>query len=207
MKITMPPQFFATSSELRNWLARHHDQIQELWVGFYKKDSGKPSVTWPEVVDAALSFGWIDGIRKSLDDISYTCRITPRNPRSAWSAVNIKKAQELIKLGLMHPAGLKAFQVRAKEGIYSYEQRRNLKFDPAYEKKLKADRKAHEFFQAQAPWYQRTSAFWVMSAKKEETKLNRLATLIACSRDGQTIKPLTRPAGGTKAAPKKQTRG
>jgi uncharacterized protein YdeI (YjbR/CyaY-like superfamily) len=202
----MPPQFFATPSKLRTWLARHHNKTRELWVGFYKKDSGKASITWPQAVDAALCFGWIDGVRKSIDEISYTIRLTPRKPRTIWSAVNIKKAQELTKLGLMHPAGLEAFQARTKErsGIYSYEQRRNAKLDPQYEKKLRANRKAYEFFQSQAPWYQRTSIFWVMSAKKEETRLKRLATLIACSRDGRSIKPLTRPArsGALRKQPK-----
>ena len=152
----MKPEFFATPSELRAWLARHHDKSKELWVGFYKKNSGKPSVTWPEAVDAALCFGWIDGVRKSIDEVSYAIRFTPRKPRSTWSAINIKKVRELTKRGLMHATGLEAFQARVKEksGIYSYEQRRNLKLDPSYEKKLRANKKAFEFFQAQPPWYQ-----------------------------------------------------
>jgi uncharacterized protein YdeI (YjbR/CyaY-like superfamily) len=200
----MTPEFFATPSELRAWLARHHDKSKELWVGFYKKNSGKPSVTWPEAVDAALCFGWIDGVRRSIDEISYAIRLTPRKPRSTWSAINIKKVQELTKLGLMHAAGIEAFQACTKEksGIYSYEQRRNLKLDPSYEKKLRANKKAYEFFQAQPPWYQRTSSYWVMSAKKEETRLRRLATLIACSQDGRSIKPLTRPDRSRSSAPK-----
>jgi len=205
MQLTMPTDFFATPSELRTWLAQHHDKTKELWVGFYKKGSGKPTITWPEAVDAALCFGWIDGVRKTIDEISYTIRLTPRKPRSTWSAVNIRKVQELIKLGLMHPAGLEAFQTRAKErsGIYSYEQRRNLKLDRRYENKLRASKKAYEFFQTQAPWYQRTSIFWVMSAKKEETRLKRLATLMACSQDGRSIKPLTRPDRGGPALKKR----
>jgi uncharacterized protein YdeI (YjbR/CyaY-like superfamily) len=191
----MKPEFFPTPSDLRNWLAQHHDHTRELWVGFYKRNSGKPSLTWPEAVDVALCYGWIDGVRKSIDEISYTIRLTPRKPRSTWSAINIKKVQKLTKLGLMQPAGLKAFQSRTKDrsGIYSYEQRRNAKLDARYEKKLRTNKKAYEFFQAQAPWYQRTSIFWVMSAKKEETRLKRLAALIACSQDSRTIKPLTRP--------------
>jgi uncharacterized protein YdeI (YjbR/CyaY-like superfamily) len=207
--LIMKPKFFATPSELRTWLAQHHDKTKELWVGLYKKSSGKPSITWPEVVDAALCFGWIDGIRRSIDEISYTNRLTPRKPHSTWSAVNVKKVLELTELGLMHPAGIEAFQIRTKERsrIYSYEQRHNAKLDPLYEKKLRTSKKAYEFFRTQAPWYQRTSIFWVMSAKKEETRLKRLATLIACSEDGQTIKPLTRPdRDGTKAASKKQPR-
>jgi len=204
---SMKPEFFPTPLELRAWLARHHDKTTELWVGFYKKKSGKPSVTWPEVVDAALCFGWIDGVRKSIDQISYAIRLTPRQPRSTWSAINIRKAHELTKLGLMHPPGLKAFQSRTQErsGIYSYEQRHNVQLDPAYEKKLRTSKKAYEFFRSQAPWYQRTSAFWVMSAKKEETRLKRLAMLIACSRNGQSIKALIRPAGaGPSAGSKKR---
>jgi uncharacterized protein YdeI (YjbR/CyaY-like superfamily) len=206
----MTPEFFATPSELRAWLAQHHDKSKELWAGFYKKNSGNPSVTWPEAVEVALCFGWIDGIRKSIDEISYAIRLTPRKPRGTWSAINIKKVQELTKLGHMHAAGLEAFQARVKEksGIYSYEQRRNLKLDPSYEKKLRANKKAFEFFRAQPLWYQRTSTYWVMSAKKEETRLKRLATLIACSRAGQAIKPLTRPdRGGTSAALKKTVKG
>jgi len=130
----MTPEFFATPSELRTWLARHHHKTKEVWVGFYKRNSGKPTITWSEAVDAALCFGWIDGLRKSIDEISYAIRLTPRKPRSTWSAINIKKAQELIRLGLMHPAGLQAFQSREKErsGIYSYEQRQNAELDPAY---------------------------------------------------------------------------
>ncbi|HWY54747.1 MAG TPA: YdeI/OmpD-associated family protein [Terriglobales bacterium] len=192
----MKPNFFATPSDLRAWLARNHDKTKELWVGFYKKNAGKPTITWPEAVDAALCFGWIDGFRKSIDEISYTIRLTPRKPGSTWSAININKVQELTKQGLMHATGLAAFRTRVKEksGIYSYEQRRNVKLDPLYEKKIRANKKAHQFFRAQPPWYQRTAIYWVMSAKKEETRQKRLATLIACSQDAQAIKPLTRPA-------------
>jgi uncharacterized protein YdeI (YjbR/CyaY-like superfamily) len=194
---TMTPEFFATPSELRAWFERYHDKSRELWIGLYKKSSSIPSVTWPEAVDAALCFGWIDGSRKSIDEVSYTIRLTPRKSRSTWSAVNIKKARNLIKLDLMHRAGLKAFRGRAKDrsGIYSYEERRSLELDSLYEKKLRTSTKAYEFFQTQARWYQRTSIFWVMSAKKKETRLKRLTTLIACSQDGRTIKPLTRPNG------------
>jgi uncharacterized protein YdeI (YjbR/CyaY-like superfamily) len=209
MKLTMKPEFFATPAELRAWLVRHHDKAKELWVGFYKRNSGRPSITWPQTVDVALCFGWIDGVRKSIDEISYTIRLTPRKPRSNWSTINIKKVEELTQLGLMHPAGREAFQARVKQrcGIYSYEQRRNLKLDPFYQKKLRANKKAYEFFRAQAPWYRRTSIFWVMNAKQEETRLKRLSTLIACSQDGRSIKPLARPGrGGSSAVPNKQPR-
>jgi len=191
----MTPKFFSTPSELRAWLARRHDKANELWAGFYKRNSGKPSITWPEAVDAALCFGWIDGVRKSIDEISYTIRLTPRKPQSTWSAINIRKVQELTKQGLMHPRGLEAFQRRTEErsGIYAYEQRQNAKLDPRYGTKLRTNQKAYKFFRKQAPWYQRTSIFWVMNAKKEETRLKRLATLIECSREERSIKPLTRP--------------
>lgn len=203
MKATMKPEFFANPSKLRAWLARNHDKTSELWLGFYKKKSGKPSISWPEAVDAALCFGWIDGVRKSLDQMSYVIRLTPRKPRSTWSAINIRKAQKLIKLGLMHPSGLQAFQSRTKErsGIYSYEQRQNVKLNPEYENKLRTSKSAYDFFRAQSPWYQRTSIFWIMSAKKEETRLKRLATLIQCSQKGRPIKPLTRPGRSETSLP------
>jgi len=186
-------EFFASASKFRQWLAANHERATELWVGFYKKGSGKPSLTWPESVDEALCFGWIDGIRKGVDDISYTIRFTPRRPRSIWSAVNVKRAQELTKLGLMQPAGLAAFQKRREDRsrVYAYEQQERM-LDEAYEKKLRANNKAWAFFQTQPAWYQRTASWWVISAKKEETRLKRLATLIADSAAGRTIAPLTR---------------
>ncbi len=189
----MKPTFFSSPSKFRRWLAANHDKDSELWVGYYKIDSGKPSLTWPESVDEALYFGWIDGIRKSVDEVSYTIRFTPRKPRSIWSAVNIKRATELIELGLMQPAGLKAFQNRqeARSAVYSYEQR-GQKLDDAHEKKLRANKKAWAFFQTQPPWYQRAASWWVASAKKEETRLKRLATLIEDSTNGRTVAPLTR---------------
>ena len=189
----MKPTFFATPSELRTWLKEHHDTAQELWVGFYKKSSGKPSITWPEAVDEALCFGWIDGVRKGIDDVSYTIRFTPRKPRSIWSAVNVKRASELASLGLMRPAGLKAFEERAEEKseLYSYEQE-NAELNDAYEQQFRANKTAWEFFQAQAAWYRRAATWWVISAKKEETRLKRLATLIEDSEHGRTIPPLTR---------------
>jgi len=189
----MKPTFFKSPADFRKWFEKNHAKAQELLVGFYKKGSGKPSITWPESVDQALCFGWIDGIRKSIDDISYTIRFTPRKPRSIWSAINIKRVEELIKLGLMKPAGLEAFQKRNEErsGVYSFEQK-NHKLDGAYEKKFRANKKAWTFFQSQPPWYQRTSIWWVMSAKKEETRLKRLATLIDDSAHGRTIAPLRR---------------
>ena len=167
----------------------------ELWVGFYKKSSGKPSITWPESVDGALCFGWIDGIRKSLDEISYVIRFTPRRARSIWSAVNIKRVGELTKLRLMWPAGLKAFEKRSgdRSEIYAYEQRKGAKLSTAYEKQFRANRKAWDFFRTQPPSYQRTASWWVISAKKEETRSKRLARLIKGSEQQRSIRPLTRP--------------
>jgi uncharacterized protein YdeI (YjbR/CyaY-like superfamily) len=193
----MEPIFFASPSDLRAWLERNHTTSKELLAGFYKKSSGKPSITWPEAVDTVLCFGWIDGVRKTFGEDCYTIRLTPRKARSTWSVININKIKELKKRGLMRPAGLKAFEARTREksGIYSYEQRHSITLEPRYEKKLRANKKAYKFFGAQPPWYRRTATFWVMSAKKEETRETRLATLIACSAEGRSIKPLTRPDG------------
>lgn len=191
---SLKPVFFATPEKFRAWLERHHDTSQELLVGFYKKGSGKPSITWPEAVDEALCFGWIDGVRRSLDGDSYTNRFTPRKPRSTWSAINTKRAQELISEGRMRPAGLEAFQrcMRERSGTYSYEQRKAVRLDDVYERQFRANRKAWEYFQAQAPWYRRTAISWVMSAKRDETRLRRLATLIEDSEHGRAIGPLNR---------------
>ncbi len=163
-------------------------------MGFHKKNSALPSITWPEAVDAALCFGWIDGIRKSLNEASYTIRFTPRKADSTWSAVNIKRVQELTRLGLMQPSGLQAFQQRKEENSrkYSYEQRRNAQLDAASEQRFRANKKAWDFFQRQAPWYRRTATFWVMSAKKEETRRKRMARLMQDSAQARTIPPLTR---------------
>jgi uncharacterized protein YdeI (YjbR/CyaY-like superfamily) len=187
------PVFFASPSEFRSWLERHHDTTSEVLVGFYKKASGRPSITWPEAVEQALCFGWIDGVRKSLDDTRYTIRFTPRTARSTWSAVNIKKANELIESGLMQPAGLEAFKKRteAKSGIYSYEQRHAAQFDETQEAQFRANKKAWDFFQSKPPSYRKAATWWVVSAKKEETRLRRLAKLIEDSEHEHTIAPLT----------------
>jgi uncharacterized protein YdeI (YjbR/CyaY-like superfamily) len=177
---------------LRKWFERHHASEQELWVGYYKKDSGKPSITWPQSVDGALCFGWIDGIRKSIDDLSYKIRFTPRKPRSIWSAVNIKRAQELLEQRQMQPAGLKAFAAREenRSGIYSYEQR-SPELADQYAKKLKKNLAASKFFQAQPPSYRKAANWYVISAKKEETRLKRLDSLIEYSAQGQRIPQFT----------------
>ena len=193
-KAAPTPTFFATPAEFRAWLEEHHGEARELWVGFYKVASGRPSISWPEAVDEALCFGWIDGVRKGIDDASYAIRFTPRQARSTWSAVNVKRAEELIELGLMRPAGLTAFAARAAErsGIYAYEQRDAARLDEAAERRFRDNGRAWDFFQAQAAWYRKAAIWWVVSAKREDTRLKRLATLIDDSEHGRTIAPLTR---------------
>ena len=193
----MKPTFFATVSELRDWFEANHTTASELLVGFYKRGSRKSSITWSELVDEELCFGWIDGVRKGIDDVSYSNRITPRTPRSTWSAINIARAQELVRLGRMRPAGLRAFERRTDErsAIYSYEQRTKARLDPAAERSFRSNRKAWTFFEAQPPSYRRAATWWVISAKREETRQRRLATLIRDSRNGQTVGPLSRRPG------------
>jgi uncharacterized protein YdeI (YjbR/CyaY-like superfamily) len=191
------PKFFPTLSDWRAWLEGNHSSEEELWVGLYKRDSGRPSITWPESVDGALCFGWIDGVRKSIDPVSYKIRFTPRKPRSSWSSINVKRANELSSLGLMHPAGRAAFDRRNadRSGIYAYEQRRAAKLPAEFEEKFRANKTAWKFFTSQPPWYQRTSIYRIISAKKEATKLKRLETLIKDSAAEKSIAQLTRPQG------------
>ena len=180
--------FFPTQSHLREWFEKNHNKVEELWVGYYKKGTGKPSITWPESVDEALCFGWIDGIRKSIDEESYKIRFTPRRKRSIWSAVNTKRIKELIKLGLVKPSGIDVFNKRdeKKTNLYSFEQKK-AKFPAEFEKKLKANKKAWNYFQKLPSYAKRVSTWWIISAKKEETKLNRLAVLIKCSEEERKI--------------------
>lgn len=189
----MKIKFFKTPEDFRRWLETHHATTDELWVGYYKKDSGKPGITWPESVDEALCFGWIDGIRKRVDDTSYANRFTPRRPRSIWSAVNIKRVEELTRQGRMRPAGERAFAARTenKSGIYAYEQRKTELADP-YRKKLQQNKAAWKFFEAQPASYRKMVNWWILSAKKEETRLKRLATLIEDSAQSRTIPRFTR---------------
>jgi uncharacterized protein YdeI (YjbR/CyaY-like superfamily) len=195
--MSTPPKvkFFKSSSQFRTWLERNHGNAPELWLGFYKRSSGKGGITYREALDQALCFGWIDGIRKSLDDVSYAQRFTPRQPKSNWSLVNIDRVRYLRKRGLMNAAGLKAFDQRdeAKAKRYSYEQRFP-KLDRASETKFKANAKAWEFFQSQPESYKRTATWWVMSAKKQETRSKRLATLIDDSQKELRIRMLRRPS-------------
>ncbi len=162
--------------------------MAELWIGFYKKATGRPSITYREALDEALCFGWIDGVRKRLDEEAYVQRFTPRRARSYWSAVNIKRVGELEKAGLMHAAGRATFDRRDKTAVdrYSFE-RAAAKLDPAAEKLFRRDRKAWAYFEGEAPWYRRVVLHWVTSAKKEETRARRLKTLIADSAAGQRI--------------------
>jgi uncharacterized protein YdeI (YjbR/CyaY-like superfamily) len=194
----MKARFFPTPAKWRRWLEAHHASHAELWVGFYKRDSGRPSISWPESVDQALCFGWIDGVRKRLDAESYAIRFTPRRPGSVWSDVNTRRAKQLISAGLMHGTGLAAFRRReqGKAGVYSFEQRKNPKLAPALLRRFKAAVKAWKFFQGQPAWYQRTATWWVVSARKDETRLRRLETLIADCRAGRSIKPLQRKGEG-----------
>lgn len=182
----MTPTFFAQQSEFRKWLEKNHKKETELLVCYYKVDSGKPSMTWTQSVDQALCFGWIDGVRKSIDNISYFIRFTPRKSSSIWSAVNIKKVAELTQQGLMQPAGLVSFELRKenKSKIYSYENI-EVKFSDGFEKLFKANKKAWEFFLSLAPSYRKLSTNWVMSAKQEATRIKRLNELIA---DSQFLK-------------------
>jgi uncharacterized protein YdeI (YjbR/CyaY-like superfamily) len=175
----MKIKYFKSACDFRRWLEKNHATTQELWVGYYKKSSRQPSITWPESVDEALCFGWIDGIRKSVDELRYTSRFTPRRRGSIWSAVNIKRARELSDKGLMKPPGMAAFNARKenKSGIYSYEQR-SANLATPYEKRLRLYKAALDFFYAQAPSYRKAIAWWIVSAKQEATRLKRLEKLI-----------------------------
>jgi uncharacterized protein YdeI (YjbR/CyaY-like superfamily) len=187
------PTFYTTPQDWRAWLEAHHADVREHWVGFHKRGSGRRSITWPEAVDQALCFGWIDGVRRSVDDSSYMIRFTPRTRTSRWSRVNVARVAELTAAGLMRPPGLAAFEARAEEGTYSYEQRDAAAFDPERERRLRADAAAWSWFEAQPPWYRRTATHWVMSAKREETRDRRLRRLIEDSAAGRAVGPLRRP--------------
>ena len=189
----MKPTFFPAPADLRRWLARNHARVQELWVGFHKKGTGRPSITWPESVDEALCFGWIDGIRRSLERDRYVIRFTPRRARSIWSAVNIRRVQALRRQGRMRPAGLAAYARRTRERsrVYSFEQRPQA-LPPRYQKVLRARPKAWAFLRAQPPGYRRVVAWWVVSAKQEATRARRLASLVRHSEAGRRIPPFAR---------------
>lgn len=189
------PKFFPTPAYWRRWLERHHDRQDQLWVGYYKKGTGQTSITWPESVDQALCYGWIDGIRKRIDDTSYMIRFTPRRAGSTWSAVNLRRISALMEDDLVQPAGLEAFErwKQARSGLDRYEQRESARFSAEDLKRFKASRKGWSYWEAQPPGYRSTATFWVMSAKREATRERRLATLIQDSEAGRRIAPLRRP--------------
>jgi uncharacterized protein YdeI (YjbR/CyaY-like superfamily) len=195
--------FFATAADFRHWLQAHGQTTIELRVGFYKKTSGKPSITYAEALDEALCHGWIDGVRKSLGVDAYTIRFSPRKPKSQWSAVNIRHVERLKKAGRMCSEGLQAFEGATDQPRkYSYEQRNQARFDRESERRFRSNRAAWDFFQARPPWYRRTATFWVMSAKKQETRQKRFTELMSDCECGQLVKPLRKLAvpkrGGTK---------
>ena len=178
--------FFASPEELRAWFDEHHETADELWVGYHRKATGRPTVTWPEAVDEALCVGWIDGIRYRLDDTRHAQRFTPRRKGSIWSAINTKRAGELMAEGRIRPAGLRAFEARSPErtAVYSYE-RETAAFSKDQQRRFEADRPAWAFFQAQAPSWRRAITHWVSSAKREETRERRFVRLVEDSRAGR----------------------
>lgn len=184
----MDPKFFNNQDEFRRWLEENHETQKELWVGYYKVNTGKPSMTWSESVDQALCFGWIDGLRKSIDDESYCIRFTPRKPGSTWSAVNISKVEDMMKKGLMFPAGISAFNLRKEVNIswYSYENELR-EFPEEIRELFKANTVAWDYFSAQAPSYKKMIIHWVMSAKREETRFSRFNKVIVESENHRRI--------------------
>jgi uncharacterized protein YdeI (YjbR/CyaY-like superfamily) len=187
-QLIMEPVFFKSSQHFRKWLLKNHLSAREILVGYYKKDSGKANMSWSDSVDEALCFGWIDGIRRSIDEESYCIRFTPRRPGGIWSDVNIKKVEELTAKGLMEPAGLEAFSRRKEEksGVYSFENEMK-QLHAEMERLFKKERAAWDFFMKQAPSYRRTITHWVLSAKREETRKTRLEKLIAASERQERI--------------------
>jgi uncharacterized protein YdeI (YjbR/CyaY-like superfamily) len=184
--------FFSTPAELRAWFEEHHETASELWVGYYKKASGRRSLTWSEVVDEALCFGWIDGKAQRIDEHRYRQRLTPRRPNSNWSAVNIAKVEKLRTEGRMTAAGEAAFAARRddRSAVYSYERRHEAKLDAEQEATFRANPSAWEWFGAQSSSYRSLATFWVVSAKRPETRTRRLETLIECSAAGRRVPPL-----------------
>ncbi|HEY2961325.1 MAG TPA: YdeI/OmpD-associated family protein [Pyrinomonadaceae bacterium] len=184
----MKPKFFTSQEQFRQWLEKNHSSATELLVGFHKKGSGKKSITYPEALDEALCFGWIDGVRRNLDETSYTIRFTPRKPRSIWSLVNVRHVERLQKDGRMHAAGLATFAQRdpKRTGIYSFENRPR-ELSPDYQNEFGKNKTAWQFFESQPPGYKRTVSFWVMGAKREETRIRRLQQLIASSARGERV--------------------
>jgi len=197
---TMPDaeaRYFSSPAEFRQWLRANHAKATELLVGFHKQHTGRPTLTWPESVAEALCFGWIDGVRRRVDDARYTIRFTPRKATSIWSAVNIALMETLIAEGRVQPAGLRAFERRreARSAIYAYEQRQAATLAPEMEREFRANHAAWRWFESAPAWYRRNTLWWVVSAKRPETRARRLAELIAASAEGRTIARLTRADG------------
>jgi uncharacterized protein YdeI (YjbR/CyaY-like superfamily) len=188
------PIFFESPDAFYAWLEEHHETESEVYVGIWKKHTGKPSVTWSQAVDQALCFGWIDGRANSIDDDRYMQRFTPRKPGSNWSKVNVEKVARLRDAGLMRPAGEAAYERRRDDrtGVYSFERGEDPVLEPDQEERFRANEKAWEFFQSQAPWYRRTAIHLVVSAKRPETRERRLSQLIEDSAAGRRIKQLSR---------------
>ena len=188
-----PPTYFKNSKEFRSWLNKNGEKEKFLWVGYYRKSTQIPSIDWPESVDQALCFGWIDGIRKTVDEKSYKIRFTPRNPNSHWSKVNIEKVKKLKREGLMKPQGLKAFALLKKENTAraSFEQKSHA-LQPEFEKQFRKNKKAWKNFQNHPNWIKNASIHWINSAKKDETKSSRFSTLLECSEKGLSIPMLRR---------------
>ena len=185
--------FFTTPAEFRDWLEAHHTRASELWVGYYRKDTGRPSLTWSQSVDVALCYGWIDGVRNSIDDQAYKIRFTPRKKASIWSAVNVKKVEALIKSGEMKPVGLAPYHSRTDDVGYTSDDR-NVPLAKEYEAQIEANPVAWKFFSDLAPSYTRDTIWWIMSAKKEETRLRRLGILIESAEAGLRIPTLRKKA-------------
>jgi len=190
---TLSPAFFASAAQFRRWLEANHRAAGELWVAFHKAHAGRKGLTYREAVDEALCFGWIDGLKKRLDEGAYLHRFTPRRPRSIWSDVNTRNAGRLKRQGRMAPAGLEAFAARdpARAGLYSFEDRRRAAFDAPALARFKARKRAWAFFEAQPPGYRRTATFWVMSAKRAATRARSLGRLIADSSRGLRLDVLS----------------
>ena len=206
MTATRKARFFASSAAFRTWLEKNHASVDELIVGFWKKGSGKGGLTYQEAVDQGLCFGWIDGVKHSLDENSYSHRFTPRRARSIWSAVNLRRFAELQAQGLVRPAGLAAFEARdvKRTQQYSFEQQ-NPAFDAPLEKMLKQNRAAHAFWQAQPPGYRKTATWWVVSARRNETRVRRMQTLIEDAARGERIAALRRPEKPKSSTTKRRT--
>ena len=183
--------FFPTPADLRAWFAANHGTSGELWVGYYRKATGLPSITWPESVDEALCFGWIDGIRKSVDEKSYKVRFTPRRSGSHWSARNLGRMKHLMAEGLVTEPGMAAYRARnpARQKQAAHEQK-NVALPPEYERKLRADADAWDHFRRARPSYRKQVTWWVVSAKREETRLRRLGILIESCAKGEVIPPM-----------------